>query len=117
MSRSAKSILVFGVYVLTMGIFLLFVPNLVLGLLGFPTSTEVWIRVLGVVSGALGFYYIQAARSELIPFFRATLYGRCGVLVSCVGLVVFGLAPPLLILIGVIDFLGAVWTGLALRSS
>ncbi len=115
MSHAAKSILVFGVYILVMGIALLVAPNVVLGLLGFPLTTEVWIRVLGVVGGVLGFYYIQAGRNELTAFFRATVYGRCTFFVLLIGLVALGLAPGMLILFGVVDFLGAVWTGLALR--
>ena len=47
-------------------------PNTVLGLLGMASATEPWIRVLGVVVGVLGAYYIVAARAELTAFFRAT---------------------------------------------
>ena len=117
MSHAAKSILVFGVYILVLGVVLLVAPNILLGLFGIPPTTDVWIRVLGVLVGILGFYYIQAGRNELTAFFRATLYGRCALLVLFIGLVVLGFAPAMLILIGVIDFLGAVWTGFALRGS
>jgi hypothetical protein len=117
MSHAAKSVLVFGVYILVAGVCLLVAPNILLGLLGFPPTTDVWIRVLGAIVGILGFYYIQAGRNELTAFFRATLYGRCALLVLLAGLVILGFAPPLIILFGVIDVLGAVWTGVALRGS
>lgn len=116
MRHSAKSVLIFGIYVLLLGIVLVVTPNVLLGVFGLPPTTEAWIRILGVVAGVLGYYYIQAARNGLVPFFRATVYGRTAVLIAFVVFVVLGLAKPTLILFGTVDFLGGVWTGLALRS-
>ena len=115
MTHSAKSILVFVIYIVLLGIILVVAPNVLLGVFGMPPTTEVWIRVLGVIVGILGYYYIQAARNSLIPFFRATIYGRTVVLISFIVFAILGLADPLLILFGVIDFLGGIWTALALR--
>jgi len=117
MTQAAKSILIFGIYVILLGIILVVAPNVLLGVFGVAPTTEVWIRVLGVVVGILGFFYIQAARNGLTPFFRATIYARTVVLISLIVVAVLGLMKPILVLFGVIDFLGGVWTGMALRES
>ena len=117
MSNTAKSILVFGIYMAVVGLGFLVVPNAILPLFGFATTGEPWIRVVGSLVSIFAFFYIQAARTELKPLFRWTLYGRAWAFVVFVVLVVLGLAKPMLILFGVIDLLGAIWTGVALRGS
>ena len=83
MSKSAISVFVFGLYLLVVGSVLILVPNLLLSLFAIPETSEVWIRVVGVVAAVLGYYYVQAARNELTAFFRATVpavicrRGRC----------------------------------------
>jgi len=116
-NKASLSILVFGIYMVVVGLALLVVPNLLLSLFAYPTTTEIWIRILGFMVVVAGYYYIVAARFELTPFFRATIYGRPAVIVCFVVFVALGMARPILILFGAIDLLGAIWTGLALRSS
>jgi len=116
-SRAAASVLAFGIYMVIVGLALLVVPNVLLSLFAYPTTTEIWIRILGFIVVVLGYYYIVAARYELTPFFRASVYGRPAVIVCFAGLVLLGMAEPVIILFGAIDLLGAVWTALALRSS
>ena len=117
MSNAAKSVLVFGIYLVVIGLGFLVVPNTPLGLVGFPATNEPWIRVMGMLLLILAYFYIQAARSEMQPFFRWTVHERPLVLVCFIVLVALGLAQPMLIMFGVVDLLGAIWTGLALRSS
>jgi hypothetical protein len=116
-SNAAKSVLVFGIYLVVIGLGFLVVPNVPLALFGFPATKEPWIRVVGMLVLILAYYYIQAARSEMQPFFQWTVHARPFVLVCFVVFVVLGLAQPALILFGVVDLLGAIWTGLALRGS
>ena len=116
MSKSARSVFVFGVYLGVLGIGLLFVPNLLLGMFFLPGTTEVWIRVVGMLTLFLGFYYTQAARKELTDFFRWTLYPRSSVILFCVIFVLLDLAKPPLILFGVVDLVGVIWTARVLRS-
>jgi hypothetical protein len=85
-------------------------------LLRLAPTTEPWIRVLGIVIGVLGTYYVAAARQELTWFFRATLWGRVIVLLGFTSLVVLRLAPPMLIGFALVDILGALWTRMALGS-
>ena len=117
MSASARSIFVFGIYLVVIGIALLVVPNLMLKLFLLPPTEEVWVRVVGMLTLFLSFYFIQAARSEMTEFFRWTVYTRCTTIVFLVGLVFFAYASPFLIPFGLVDLLGAIWTGMALRSA
>ena len=117
MSRAAVSMLVFGIYTVVVGSALLFVPNVLLSLFAYPTTTEVWIRILGFIVVILGYYYIVAARYGLVRFFRASVYARSTLIVFFAILVLLGMSEPVLVLFGAIDLLGAIWTGVALRSS
>ena len=116
MSTAAKSALVFGIYLVALGVTLLIVPNVLLTLFAYPTTSEVWIRVAGMVIAILGYYYIEAARNELTSFFKASVRARPAVIVVFIAFVALDLAKPIVILFGAIDLLGAIWTGLALRS-
>ena len=117
MSNSAKSVFVFGIYISVLGIAFMTIPNALLGLFGFPATNEVWIRVAGMILFLLSYYYIQAARKEFTEFFQWTVYPRASVIVFFIVFVLLDYAPPILILFGVVDLLGAIWTHLALRSS
>jgi len=79
-------------------------------------STTAWIRVEGMLTMILGFYYGMMALQDVRAFFRATVYGRLAVPVFFTGFVVSGLAPPILILMGVVDVLGAIWKAWALTT-
>ena len=117
MSRAARSILAFGIYCLAVGAVLILIPDTFIGLLRLEPTRDPYIRALGVVVMTLGFYYIAAARAEAVAFFRWTIWGRPFVLAAFIGLVLAGVAPPILILFGAVDGAGAVWTALALRGS
>lgn len=116
MNRAARSILVFGVYVVLLGASLSIAPDFLLGLFGLPAAREIWIRVLGVVVFVLGAYYVQAAREQVTAFFRWTVWGRSVALAAVVALVLGYKAPPVLMLFGAVDAAGALWTALALRA-
>jgi len=116
MSKSATSVLVFGIYLVVIGLGFLLMPHTVLGLFGLPTTSEPWIRVVAMLLLILSYYYIQTARNEDKAFFRFTVHGRASVIVFFVAFVLLNIAPATLILFGVVDLLAAVWTALALRS-
>jgi hypothetical protein len=63
----------------------------------------------------IGFYYFCAARIDLRPLYPWTVISRYFVLVVAIVLVVAKFAEPPLLIFGVIDFLGATWTLIALR--
>lgn len=116
MTKAAFSVLVFSVYLYVLGAVLVVVPNLLLGLFRIPESHEVWIRVVGMLVLIIGLYYTVAARHQLTPMLRATVVGRLAVLVFFIAFVLLDLAPPVLILFGVVDAAAAPWTWSALRA-
>jgi hypothetical protein len=115
MSTSAKTVLVFGVYLIGMGAGFVLMPNDLLGVLGLPATDEVWSRVVGMLALLLAFYYIQAARAGLRPFIQWTVYTRVAVFFFFAAFVFAGLAGPVLILLGAADLSTALWTAWALR--
>ena len=115
MSTSAKSVFYFGIYLLLTGLTLLTVPNILLGMFGLAETAEVWIRVVGMLVLLLGGYYITAARHELRPFFQMSVYLRASVMLFFAAFVGMGMVGAPLLLFGVIDMAGALWTLQALR--
>jgi hypothetical protein len=117
MSKSAVSVIVFGFYYLASGLSYLVMPDLTLSLLGFPVEGTLYLRLAGIVMGIVGYFYIQTARQELVPFFRLTVHVRIAAFVLFGVLVALSLAQPLLAFFGVIDLIGAIWTWSMLRKS
>ncbi len=116
MSKAARSLFIFGIYLIFLSLGFLLLPNYVLKVFGFPETSEPWIRIMAMLLLFLAYYYIQAARKELRTFFQLTVYARAAVIVFFIAIVVLGLAKPILILFGVVDLAAAIWTGVALRS-
>lgn len=117
MKQAAQSVLAFGGYLVCVAVVLMVAPNLLLGLVGIAPTSEPWIRVLGIVTGALGTYYILAARMEFTAFLRATVWIRAWAMLGFVALVIAGLAPATLVAFGLVDGAGALWTWMALKSA
>jgi hypothetical protein len=115
MASPAQTIRIFGVYLLLLAITLLFVPNLLMQAVGAPLTTDVWVRITGMLVGLLGFYYLRAASIGLSVFYHWSVQARLSVLGFLGAFVALGLAPPIFLVVGIIDAAGAVWTWLALR--
>ena len=60
MTSAARSISVFGIYLVMTGVVILGVPDLLLSLLRLPPATDPWFRVLGVPVTAMGFLHLAA---------------------------------------------------------
>jgi hypothetical protein len=116
MSKAARSVYVFSFYLFALGMVLLVVPNLLLAAFGIAETHEVWVRVVGMLVLLLGYYYNGAARNELTAFFRWTVHARMSVLGFFIAFAALGLAPPVMIVFGVIDAVAAGWTAAALRA-
>lgn len=115
MSKPAKSMFFFGVYVVIAGLGFLIIPNTLLSLLGLQETTEPWIRILGFIALILGYYYIRISKLELKEFYAITVPARASVMLVFTGMVVLNIAPPIILLFGFIDLLGAIWTWSALK--
>jgi len=115
MSPAARSVNIFGIYLLVLSINLLVLPNALLQAFGLPPTSEVWIRVVGMLVGFLGIYYRVAAATELVPLFRMSVMVRLSVVAFFVVFVAAGWVRWPLVLFGLVDAAGAAWTWLALR--
>ncbi len=116
MTNPAKSVYFFGFYLAPLGIILLAVPNFLLNLFGIAATTEVWIRVVGMLVLALSVYYITAGRYNIGPVIRTTVYVRSSIIFFFIAFTLAGWVQPAIILFGVVDLLGAGWTYKALQS-
>ncbi len=115
MSRSAKTVAFFGVYLIGMGLGFVLMPNVLFGLLGLPPTDEVWSRVVGMLALLLAYYYLNAARSELRPFFAWTVHTRLAAFVFFAAFVLAGLSGPMLAVLGGLDLVTALWTARTLK--
>ncbi len=104
-----------SIYVILTGLQLIFTPNLLLGMFGFEPTTEVWIKVLGIVILPLSLVYMAVAKSGNHGAIRATVFSRLFVGAGFVLLAVFGQAKMNIILFAGIDIATAVWTWFELK--
>ncbi len=116
MSKSAFSAKVFAVYLFFAGGLLAVIPNVLLSMLQIPPTSEVWIRVIGVIAFMIGIYAWVAAKHDIRPFFIASVYTRVTVFVAFTIFAVLGLGSPMIVLFGVADLLGGAWTHWALKA-
>lgn len=116
MTKSAQTLFFFALYLFGLGAILLLAPNWLLGLFDIPATTDVWIRVIGMLTIFIGVYYVIAARANFLPILEASVRIRVAVPVFLGAFVAMGWAPPTLLLFGGVDLAGAVWTFLTLRS-
>lgn len=114
MSDAALSVFVFSIYLVITGLGFIFIPNILLSTLKLPTTNEPWIRILGIVIAAMGFFYVIGAEYELSIFLWATIVERYAILVSFTLLVISKKAPAILIMFGIVDAICATSTMLVL---
>ncbi len=119
MSRAAKSVFFFGIYALLLGATLVVAPNVLMKIFSVPETTEVWIRVVGMLILLLGYLYVRTGtdKKDMTNFFRLTIHTRTSVIVFLTIFVLLNYVEPIIIFFGVIDLAGALWTTLALRSA
>ena len=115
MSGAAKSIFMWGVYMMFAGICFMLMPNVILPLLDFEADKEPWVLVGASLIAILGYYYVVAARHKLTPFFRATILGRFLILCWYGLLVVVHKSQWQLLLLAIPDQFGGLWTYLELK--
>lgn len=116
MTRSARSLQVFGLYLGLLGLVLTIAPNLLLSLFGFETTTEPWIRLLGFTVVILAHYYLAAAYAEDRLFMRSTIIPRLTALPVFAIFVWADWTPVNLLLFAIPDVVGALWTRQALSA-
>ncbi len=90
-------------------------PNLLLGLFGFPEYSEVWVRVVGLAVLVLGYYYTRLGFAGFRPFFEWTVPVRIGQFFFFAVLVGLGHFPPMILLFAGTETAAGLWTLFALR--
>ncbi len=114
MKDSTLSMKVFAVYLSILSASLLFWPSVFL-LLGFENISAPWVPTLGYIVGALAFFYFMSVRENARNFYAWTTYARFPLILFFAALVVSGKAPPIMLLVGLIDTGCAIWTSIALQ--
>ncbi len=109
-SKHYLSLQVQAIYVILTGLQLIFVPNMLLGMFGFEPTTEIWIKVLGIVILPLSAVYYAISKQGNAESLRATILSRGFVGVGFILLALSGQAQLNLILFAGIDLATAVWT-------
>ena len=117
MSSAAKSVYYFAFYLYLVGLTLIFVPNFLLTTMGMPATTEVWIRVVGLLVCCIAYYYHQLGKHNYQQFFKYTVHARVMVFIVFIIFVLMKYVSPVLAGFGIIDLLGAAWTWSALRKA
>lgn len=115
MSRAARSLFVFGIYVVITGLAFLAVPAALISLLRLPPATVGWARVIGLLALVIGTYDIVGSRSGSLAYIRASIPVRFGFAAGIALLVALGQMPATVLPLGAIDAAGAIWTAVALR--
>lgn len=116
MSRAAFSTRAFAVYIFIVAAVLVLAPNALLSLCRLAPTGEVWIRLVGLLAFNIGLFAWGAARHDDRHFFVTSVRTRVLVFVVLAIFVVIQLASPVLMLFGVAELLGGLWTHLALKA-
>ena len=115
MTYPAKTIFVFGLYLLGLGVVLMLVPNVLLSVFRISATSEVWIRIVGMLVLEFGVCYVVAAQKNWEGFIALTVPLRVSVMVFFAAFVFFLKAPTALLLFGATDLAFALWTWSATR--
>lgn len=116
MSRAARSLFVFGIYVAAVGVAFIAAPDPLMRVLALPPATAGWARVVGLLAVVIGAYDIVGARAGCAPYIRASVPVRLFFASGTILLVLLGQMPVTVVLLGATDIAGAVWTFVALRA-
>ena len=111
------SLVVQAIYVILTGLQLIFVPNLLLSMFGFADTSEIWIKVLGIVILPLSAVYYAVSKQGNRDVVFSTIISRGFVGVGFILLAVSGQAPLNLILFAGIDIATAAWTWVELQKT
>jgi hypothetical protein len=115
-NKAARSVLLFGIYVVALGVTLVVAPNPLLRLFGVAETHEVWIHVLGVLIFNIGIFYVLAGSTNIPQIIVASVPIRFGTLTFLLLFVLIGNADSALIGFGLVDAATAIWTLTALRA-
>ena len=99
-----------GFYLVLVALILLLAPGVVRLILPSPAALDWWTRLLALPLLNLGILCIGVGRAGSRPLVKLTVAVRLGVLPALAALVGFGLAPMIVLVVGVIDLVSAALT-------
>ncbi len=114
MNEPITTLRVWSYYVLGIGAGMLLIPNVIFSVFGIAETSEVWIRVVGLVAIALGIVYLDGARRDDVGVARASIPARSIAVVAFIALWATG-GPWQLLIFGAVDLAGLSWTWYAIR--
>lgn len=117
MTPAARSLFVFGLYVVTASSAFLIAPDQMVVLLRLPEVGSGWVRMVGLLGLVIGAYDLTGSSAGLVPYIRASIWIRFGFAAGATLLVATREMPPSLLGFAIMDGFGAIWTMLALRRS
>jgi hypothetical protein len=115
MSRPARTLFAFGLYVVLTGLIFLTAPDFLIASLRLPPSPPGWPRLVGVLALVIGTYDLIGAHSECLPYIKASVPIRVAFAISMTILFLTRQMPVTVVAFGAIDAAGAIWTWAALR--
>lgn len=115
-SKNYFSLIFQTIFLVITSLQLILIPNVFLKTFGFETTTEVWIKVLGIVVLALAVLYYglnqNGNRETVIWSVRARMTAGLGFVL----LVLVGEAKMSLFIFALLDIATAIWTHFELKS-
>jgi hypothetical protein len=117
MSTPAKTIHYFAFYMILEVVLLLWCPAFLMKLAGIEAPAAVWLRMIGGIVAGLTYYYFNLSTRQIKSLYIVTVWERSTVFLVALLLFLLNGAPLALLLVGVVDFCGAMWTLWAIKSS
>ena len=102
-------------YMIVMGFSLLLVPNIALPLFKLSTTSEIWVRIVGALSLTFASYYYACIKSEHLPFYRITVWGRYFFCSCLVVLALTGMGELPILIFALTELSLAIWTQVCLK--
>jgi hypothetical protein len=115
MSRPARTLFAFGIYVVLAGLVFLIAPDVLISLLRLPPSPPGWPRIVGVLALVIGTYDLVGSHSECLPYIKASVPVRFAFAAAMTILFLFRQMPVTILAFGAVDAAGAVWTWAELK--
>jgi hypothetical protein len=115
MKRVEISILVWGIYIILIGLCLITIPAIIMAFFGYQITDDLWVRFTGILSVVLGLYYIQVAFKKIVLLYRWKIVGHVFGLTCMTAFLLTGLADQRLIGTMVVEVAGCLWTLIALK--
>jgi hypothetical protein len=110
MNLPAKTIHYFAYYMVFEVIMLLWSPAALLQMVGIEPASAVWLRVIAGIVAGLTIYYFKISRAQIAAMYPVTVYERSTVFLVTALLYALNHLPFIVLLVGIVDLLGALWT-------